>query len=85
MHGRDDLPRIILEGMHSSDSLSSVFANSVHSSSTVLPKRFIRNDCWYDFILALRVVQSAVEKSNTLRGFCLCRVGLSSASAETMS
>ena len=53
IHGRDDLPWIILEGMHSSDSLSSVFAKSVHISSTVLPKRFIKNDCWYDFNLAL--------------------------------
>ena len=46
IQGKDDLPRISLDGIHSRVSLSKVVVKSVQSSSTVFPRWSDRNDSW---------------------------------------
>ena len=72
IQGRDDLPRISFEGIHSWENLSRVVVKSVQSSSTVFPKWLDMKLCRYTFILDLSFGQSALQKSRTFRGFCLC-------------
>ena len=87
IQGRDDLPRISFDCMHSWENLSRVVVKSVQSSSTVFPKWLDMKLCWYSFILDLSFGQSVLLKSRTLRGFCLCWEvqGFNSALAETRS
>ena len=85
IQGRDDLPRISFDSMHSWENLSRVVLKSVQSYSTVFPKWFDMKLCWYSFILDLSFGQSALLKRRTLCGFCLCWGGFNSALAETRS
>ena len=44
IQGRDDFPRINLDGMHSSQRLFRVFVKSFHNSSTDFPRLSRRKD-----------------------------------------
>ena len=74
-----DLPRMSLLGIHSENSLSRVDVKSVQSSSADFFFQMVSQN------LDLSLGQSALRKTKTLRGFCLCWVGFRSASAETRS